>query len=167
MTREWKPGDVAALSIGDQEVRGIVNHDDTWRIFGHSFYKGIAVDNDILIQAARPLVVIDPENGHQVGALLDVMRECGWTGLDPDALDDMQRVLREFADPPKPEEPKGLGAVIEDENGVLWTRAMKDDLPWIEAEGEWSNYTGINVVRVLSEGVTNCARSHEKEANRG
>lgn len=65
--------------------------------------------------------------------------------------------FRLFRDPTyraKPEEPTGLGAVVEDEDGKRWTRA--------NSEGEWfsedgndvaTTYAEVPVVRVLSEGV--------------
>ena len=59
--------------------------------------------------------------------------------------------MRTFT-PPKPEEPTGLGAVVEDDKGVPWVRTP---------EGAWfgpgknfvAGYYLIDAVRVLSEGV--------------
>ena len=61
---------------------------------------------------------------------------------------------------PKPEEPKGLGAVVKDRNGLRWVRADLGEGPtWLEvlpdgSNGIWADYTAIDVVEVLSEGVT-------------
>ena len=59
--------------------------------------------------------------------------------------------------PPKPAEPTGLGAVVEDARGRKWVRADIDREPWFSDErtGEdcWRAYADIDAVRVLSEGV--------------
>lgn len=73
--------------------------------------------------------------------------------------------LREFAKP-KPDEPTGLGAVVEDAEGVKWVRLGRpgddptaDDwrrAGWTsgdESERVWHFYADIDAVKVLSEGV--------------
>jgi len=62
--------------------------------------------------------------------------------------------------PPKPAEPTGLGAVVEDSQGREWLRRVRDKgrAPWAHYdESERGVYTrdydDINAVRVLSEGV--------------
>jgi hypothetical protein len=77
-------------------------------------------------------------------------------------IDCMQAALREFANPtpPKPPEPTGLGAVVRErhsEDGVDWVRvplASNDERWFCGDTGEWREYADIDVVRVLSEGVT-------------
>ena len=65
---------------------------------------------------------------------------------------------------PAIEEPKGLGAVVEDREGFRWIRsqdASKDTSsvrPWLREDDrvlaqKWSTWDDLNVVRVLSEGV--------------
>ena len=58
---------------------------------------------------------------------------------------------------PKPEEPKGLGAVVLDRTGMRWVRftTFADGCHWA-ADGSATNatYREIDVVEVLSEGVT-------------
>ena len=60
---------------------------------------------------------------------------------------------------PKPEEPKGLGAVVLDRTGMRWVRfttfAVADGCHWA-ADGSATNatYREIDVVEILSEGVT-------------
>ena len=111
----------------------------------------------------RPLVVIDPEDREQVKRLTEMYRSVdnsiGWGPL--------QAALREFADPkpPKPEEPTGLGAVVEDVVGVRWVRTeSKPNIGgtvWTSAfhvtladKAELREYVDIDAVKVLSEGVT-------------
>ena len=57
--------------------------------------------------------------------------------------------------PPKPAEPTGLGAVVEDAEGVRWVRTPRDPMPWRSAQETVmaARWVGINAVRVLSEGV--------------
>ena len=99
------------------------------------------------------LVVIDPAaNPYHVGtaAWIDWIEE---------------QYLTQTA-PPKPDEPTGLGAVVEDAEGVRWTLTMRPPAtnepkasPWcrdhIPASGvKFAEWSEINAVRVLSEGVT-------------
>jgi hypothetical protein len=80
----------------------------------------------------------------------------------PGDVDDMQAALREFANPrdPKPDEPQGLGAVVQREDGIRWVRGERG---WtnLDAQGRflnWSNWSEVNelspVTTVLSPGVT-------------
>lgn len=65
--------------------------------------------------------------------------------------------FRPFKDPTyraKPDEPKGLGAVVEDQAGCLWVRFTSKSGPW------WRNHVGENrrwetvaAAKVLNEGV--------------
>lgn len=66
--------------------------------------------------------------------------------------------------PPKPEEPTGHLAVVEDSRGVRWVNwcdprdnPASHERRWQSAEmdtDEWRDYVDIDVVEVLSEGVT-------------
>jgi len=69
-------------------------------------------------------------------------------------IHDVRHALRSLTKPPKPEEPTGLGAVVEDEDGTAWHRTRagrwiteEDD---VLASGDWSH---VRAVKVLSEGV--------------
>jgi hypothetical protein len=115
---------------------------------------------------------IDPEDREQVERLAKVMDDefarRGWVNQstpDPDVVDAIQAALREFANPtpPKPEEPTGLGAVVEDAEGSLWFRMTLENQTWAgevwqEQYGcdadRWTKWADIAAVRVLSEGVT-------------
>lgn len=170
MSREWKPGDVARLGHVDGVslvVDGCMKHlargphwhhdDDGW--------------DHLNVSHARPLVVIDPEDREAVERLADAF-DTSLRAADPDYyeraelyaaegddLDVMQAALREFANPkpPRPEEPTGLGAVVEDASSDLyvrtsqfakrpWCRAGTDNhLGWVEMDDE--------PLKVLDEGV--------------
>jgi hypothetical protein len=71
--------------------------------------------SDPIVDRALPLVVIDPEDREQVDRLVRSYHNQNLFSV----VDDMQAALREFADPkpPKPAEPTGLGAVVEDADG--------------------------------------------------
>ena len=152
---EWKPGDVAMVPLrsGDEislyTSEGWVNN--RFPIPVHD-YNGV-----------RPLVVIDPEDRAQVEMLRDLWdgAHAEQQGHKPSAStkgargNALQAALREFADPkpPKPDEPTGLGAVVEDADGLRWVR---------HADGWWGSpqqfdtrtWAAIDAVRVLSHGVT-------------
>jgi hypothetical protein len=71
----------------------------------------------------------------------------------------LQDALREYANPtpPKPDEPMGLGAVVEDAEGVRWVRytaSASVTHPWrrddpLTASQPWEF---VHAVEVLSEG---------------
>lgn len=153
MSAEWKPGDVAVV--------------------------------DGIVSVVRPLVVIDPEDREQVERLAvayttvesarsgDEYR--AWENRSAEArgriVDGLAAALREFANPtpPKPEEPTGLGAVVEDADGARYVRDYeRGAMPWAltkrtDTNGEHvdaydskarRSYADIAAVKVLSEGVT-------------
>lgn len=147
--REWKPGDVAMIEEADgTKSRAVRSADGSrWVVESRSLPMRKVI-------GARPLVVIDPEDREQVERLMDGVTWL-FTNADVEAT---QAALREFANPkpPKPVEPTGLGAVVEDADGKRWVLSADADCanPWNEASGydtrEWSD---IDAVRVLSEGV--------------
>lgn len=185
---DWKPGDdVAAWSSGrktgtaDGDGLGLLGRQRSVQAMPWPQHEardevefgGLHQD---AFAAPRPLVVIDPEDAEQVERLMKTIidkapsvvvrhnqggRHIEWRAAS------LAAALREFAapTPPKPDEPQGLGAVVEDAKGVLWTRnEYKTNLTgtvWISAyhptladESVMREYSDIDVVRVLSEGVT-------------
>lgn len=106
------------------------------------------------------LVVIDPEDREQVERLAERIGHL-WKSHTY-VRDVVQAALREFANPtpPKPEEPTGLGAVVETVRGELFVRDKTTTTVahWKRARGGESGkrhrYDNIDAVRVLSEGVT-------------
>lgn len=109
------------------------------------------------------LVVIDPEDREVVRRVMDAYSEVASAGLYSTApkvsVEQMQAALRSLLAPPKPQEPTGLGAVVEDAGGVRWTRVESTDLtrnPWYpadDADKQPAEYHTIDAARVLSEGV--------------
>lgn len=107
-------------------------------------------------ETVRPLVVIDPEDEDQVRLLQRALKST------PSSLShrisELQAALRSLVAPPKPDEPMGLGAVVEDAEGRRWIRHGSGPAPWMLAGASPSNrdtypFSGLTAVRVLSEGV--------------
>lgn len=180
--RDWEPGDGAILRFKSGELAYGVRREDEWAHVG-DFGGGSAYDDIGGFEVVCParvsaaddpdrLVIVDPENREQVERLLSAIlvhqpRELVtgdrnvWNGQFVDAL---TAALREFASPtPKPEEPTGLGAVVEDEKGQRWLRWWtpghgkhpSQGRPWQCSNGGGSDraYADITAARVLSEGV--------------
>ena len=164
MKRAWKPGDVA-MAAGE---RVIYTDNDlspwTWALTGAPAHRQDRVEEE-----ARPLVVIDPEDREQVDRLAKAMHEsdhiASWHDLHNETRsqikDAMQAALRSLVEPPRPEEPTGHMAVIEDRKGDRWVnwrdprRSGHHERPWVNTHDseDARDYADIDVVRVLSEGV--------------
>lgn len=157
--REWKPGDVAVIRTagGDREVVGLRDtngwahlrdYETTMR--SHSLWSTASQ-----VEVIRPLVVIDPEDREQARDLWAAWIDAG-AHMEP-GIGRLQAALRSLVAPPKPDEPTGLGAVVEDVDGKRYIRTADTDCstPWSYANNysdhEWSD---VAAVRVLSEGVS-------------
>jgi hypothetical protein len=117
-----------------------------------------------MVQGQAGMLVIDTKNDQHVEAVrAALVRHRALPGVKgvKDALCSLLPV------PPKPEEPTGLGAVVEDATGRRWVRGS--DCPsegtsespfavWKKSDALTStgpaSYNEIAVVKVLSEGVT-------------
>lgn len=160
MSREWKPGDVVLVEGEGSAWIAIVRVSSSagrplefaYGNGGFDYVHDVASGFD-----ARPLVVIDPEDSEAVERLANLLVEIqGQREHLAVWFTDMADALREFANPapPKPDEPTGLGAVVEDEDGTPWVRCENVDLePHWYARNKKRDYADIAVVRVLSEGV--------------
>lgn len=146
MSHNWKPGDMAIVA---NEVAMFVDQD------GDRFWiTPIGTHWRVYDAPQRPLAVIDFEDREQVERLHALYEDLS-RGV---SADDMQAALREFASPtpPRPEEPQGLGAVVEaiyDNRFVrigdgTWQRVEKG-----RKQGAVCAYDEIAAVRILSEGV--------------
>jgi hypothetical protein len=158
---EYKPGDVAVAMIHDQAhviFRVDIEGQERWvdRLGLATWPRGREI---------RPLVVIDPEDREQVERLYGLMWSVGTVSHERGRLteaeqredaDDLQAALREFANP-KPAEPTGLGAVVEDEAGLRWVHYLgRVGWKWCGSGPNHDgvrDYADIDAVRVLSEGV--------------
>lgn len=123
---EWKPGDVATVS--GEPVTFYENEGTSEVMFTNS--SGFQYPARHLRPSARPLVVIDPEDAEAVERLLALFKA---QDRGPEVVHILQAALREFANPtpPKPDEPLGLGAVVEDASGDRYVRtSLGAKRPW-------------------------------------
>lgn len=154
--RDWKPGDVAMVTLpgGEQAIGVRPLRNDGWNHSG-AFAGGADYDH-IGDTDVRPLVVIDPEDREQVERLHGLYL----AARETTSKGDLQVALREFANPtpPKPDEPTGLGAVVEDAEGERYVRhgsaSLDESVTWCNSTGAGRSWERVNAVRVLSEGVT-------------
>jgi len=172
MSREWKPGDVVTATVnGRPNVRVIAGwskYDPQLR-WGELSTRWADGDDDEAwfmpnqVTDHRPLVVIDPEDREQVERLEAILAgQHGWpVPHNEPRVGYMQAALRSLVADPKPEEPTGLGAVVEDAEGRRWVRAWEGAIKgkvWTQGLdlGEdgtiFRAYDGIAAVRVLAEG---------------
>lgn len=172
MRREWQPGDVAIATVRGTPNVQIVRTASRRALWFSAESDGPYPDgvNSIRWHAegdivdARPLVVIDPDDHEQVyrltNALVDAAHKHGNTVVSSNGIhgDTTRAALREFANPPppKPDEPTGLGAVVEDVDGQLWVRVDEREAGWCAANvagpfGCWNDFS--RAVKVLSEGI--------------
>lgn len=107
--------------------------------------------------SVRPLVVIDLSSAEStpesILRLAAKVLDDGRSGYEAEAshLRDWANQIEAQTRPPKPAEPTGLGAVIEDTEGRKYVRTEWQS-PWDRGGGAFT-YDAIDVARVLSEGV--------------
>lgn len=162
MSREWKPGDAAVAEWMGREVRGFIDTDGRFYTTDQSV-NGVS-SSAFALSSLRPLAVVDTEDRREIQRLLIAFcRAANLTVGTISGTDAMQAALREYANPkpPRPAEPQGLGAVVEDEDGTLWFRMAYENQTWPgevwqEQYGDadrWSKWDSVAAVRVLSPGV--------------
>lgn len=159
---DWKPGDVAMLRCrdGQERVAMLTDRGRLSPLWVASSDDWGRLSDDIPV---RPLAVIDPEDTTAVTNLVSALiAMCSSDAIRSQLrvlpFREVQAALREFAKPsqPKPEEPTGLGAVVEVASGARWLRAYVDRgrKQWIDKHGHIADYDEIDAVRILSHGVT-------------
>ena len=172
MSREWKPGDVVTATVKGREsvrlVAGWSKYEPQLRWCEMSPRWGDGDDDECWfmphdVTDHRRLVAIDPEDRgavERLAGLIDAAEDKDDNfniNADEWALNAMQAALREYANPtpPKPDEPQGLGAVVEDENGIRYSRIGRKSGCWLRDDGGLSGYVWdeIAAARVLSPGV--------------
>lgn len=165
---DFEPGDLAVIRWRHDESAGTtraVRDRKGWTSLDETV--GFILSGDVI--DGRPLLVIDPEDRGQVERLTSVMMSNGWSGIDAEPPDDMQRVLREFANPmpPKPAEPTNYLAVAQtsdDKRYWRWSAGVAHTgWPWrllgaVHADTEEDDgnfrWDDLDVVEIVSEGVT-------------
>lgn len=109
----------------------------------------------------RPLVILDDVDAIDAHILLEGLRRWSeWTSLTSEKrlLGNLIDQIEAQTKPPRPAEPTGLAAVVEDEAGNNWVRMGGGPAPWMLAHASPDNrdtvpYSTIQTVRVLAEGV--------------
>lgn len=154
---KWKPGDVALVNgqvalVWDDEI-----YPSTRLSFVYTDSDGDSCSVWTDEPGARPLAVIDPESREQVERLVQSRLDRIWSGVTvrDSTVDEWQTALREFANPtpPKPPEPTGLGAVVEDTSGKEWLRispSIGNPAPWapvgnVGSPSKWRNWRDLDV----------------------
>lgn len=162
---DYKPGAVALCTLDGTPVLKTSDGPRGWATVDDG--RQLIDDTDV-----RPLVVLDmaPEQARLVVRILrssadadDQADSHPFRGLvTSTAYRAIADQIESQARPPKPAEPTGLGAVVEDAAGQRWTRYdERDPQPW------WRTSTGdpdepiecrfayadIDAVKVLSKGV--------------
>jgi hypothetical protein len=149
MSREWKPGDVAVM-VTPNDQRHVVMMDK------HGEWRCGETPGWTCVGEPRPVVVIDPEDREQVARIeSDFASRMHWreSTLHDERRDALHATLRSLITPPKPDEPQGLGAVVE-HYGSNYVRVTNRKRPWAdEADGNYVAWDELDgPVRVLSEG---------------
>lgn len=157
---EWKPGDMAVgfvtTRLDRKTLVRIEPEDNDGAILTWFVCDGIGGKvSDRVVNDVRRLAVVDPEDRVQVDSLVHLFESARGDSLFMSDNDHLQAALREFANPtpPKPAEPTGKYAEVEDARGWLYFRDPNG--MWRLADNvtmprRWSD---IDAVGVLSEGV--------------
>ena len=152
MSEQYEPGTVAVATVrGVPNVR-VMRTDTAWVSQDCYHYKTADLAD------VRPLVVLDPEDHKQVAQLLNKLQDMSYSAHACGAFSCLAEALRSLARPPKPPEPTGDGAVVEDRMGHRWVRIAgpepdRESKPWRHRGHTARTWEHVNAVRVLSEGV--------------
>lgn len=173
--RNWKRGEVARLTLrrGRQTTalcirEGIVEDGADVSVLAYwADAEGSKLWSSVV--EARALVVTDPENINQIEDALPRLRDqieaVARVSVDDRAwariLGRIQDDLIDSVATPKLEEPTGLGAVVEDADGVQWVRWTPGHppmtSPWRKSNSigaaAHKKWGALGAVRVLAEGV--------------
>lgn len=104
----------------------------------------------------RPVVVIDPETLPMDDLLRGLDRWHTWSSLthEKTAIKALFDAIAAQTVPPKPDEPTGWGAVVEDRDGWYWTLVAPDSAAWANyGERGYRKYADITAIRVVGQGV--------------
>ena len=159
----YEPGTVAVATVrGVPNVR--VMRTDNHAATGAEWFSGDLIDdyryhNARHLTNVHPLVVIDPDTVPDLRGYLPEMSG-DYDGDDHRLVAVIDQIEAQTR-PPKPAEPTGLGAVVEDAEGRRFIRYGASLAPWIgcadnegiDPDRPYRYWSGIDAVRVLSEGV--------------
>lgn len=148
--QEWEPGTVAMVTDGRGEYLALRRTPGAT-----SYWVGnVRHATDGKVTSVRPLLVLDPDDPDQMRELERRLSAADWSASDfttnrVDAISVTVRAMLPKPTPVKPAEPAGLGAVVEDIHGYLWTRFREHPSslvpPWIDHGGHKRHYADIEV----------------------
>lgn len=150
---EYEPGTVAMVTIP--------GYDETlafWDGMGHQWVSAkcgrISVLSGSIINVRR-LVVLDPFDPPLLANNLRYIhgKYIGARAPGEELLLRLADQIEAQTRPPKPPEPQGLGAVVEDRDGLRWVNSHRVTA-WVHQDMQPRKWGELDVVRVLSEGVT-------------
>lgn len=157
--RAWKPGQIALVRAGAFDgvvvaLRSGVPSNMGWAYTGDDGkYGNCWMSDPEGSRAIRPLFVLDIPN---VVASVDEARSVAKNprrDAHPDSTNaHIADQIESQLTPPKPAEPTGLGAVVEDINGHLHTRAREHEQPFVGGDGTWRPYSDIAATTIHSHG---------------
>lgn len=147
-----EPGQMAMIRYEGREYaahRGI----NDWRYFDPATRSLVTTYRNEAVTVVRPLVVIDPDEEATASRLLESLDGMSFATHACGARSCLQAALRSLIAPPKPAEPQGLGAVVEDASGLRWVLVYEKGL-WQSRQdaNSRSTWEGVDAVRILSAG---------------
>lgn len=182
--REWKPGDVAMVTVPKKSLPTFAVHErgdasapmcrfsTGWALLADPDYYW--KDDYAFFSDIRPLVVVDPvditgpeetDDADPIAEIANCLERLA-EAEGANAINGSYRGkiaarlglrFKAVLSPPRPDEPTGLGAVVEDAHGVLYVRVAQDDrgYPDWKPSHSMDRMTWLNVaaVKVLSDGV--------------
>lgn len=161
---DFKPGDVALVRYSDTDswVVGIATTPHgNWRTEEHG--------TTYVIAEARPLLTVDLEDHDALDPIIDLIWGDRNRANRPPTWRVREGLKALISAPPKPDEPTGWLARVEDSSGTEWVRWWeRGHSPWSRVKvtgvngrhvadpspGKNCGYDQIAAVRVLSEGIT-------------
>jgi hypothetical protein len=147
------------LNVGGSErfaMRVDTSSGPGWRAITDST-AGSTFHPDHFVESARPLVVLDRNSDEQMGNLIDSLVANGYS---MGTRASVRNALAELLPKVKPDEPTGLGAVVEDNRGELWVRTPHvtgdpgDVNVWMDTHGEFSQWSEVSAVTIMHPGWT-------------
>ncbi len=156
----YEPGTVAVATVrGVKDVR-VMRRDRGDELGDWASRAAVAAwlaHDDCDVTDVRPLVVLDNEFDR---TLVKHLRTAFAQNPALTTLDWLAHQIESQTRPPKPPEPTGLGAVVNDTQGDRWVRCRRaghEGLMRVEWENErtcgHTTWDAIDAVEVLSEGV--------------
>lgn len=154
---EFKPGTVAVATVCGVPNLRVFRYDHGFELRWQT--TGFTTHNDADVTDVRPLVVLDLAEQPFPASGVDKFIENLRSGSI--AREWVADQIEAQTKPPKPTEPLGLGAVVEDAEGRRWVRSRLTELQgllgvvWENSQtlshNHWNN---IDAVRVVHEGVS-------------